>query len=73
MEERTWSEGEVELLLAVGNQLAIALDQAELYKEAASTSAKIATNPVGIATNPSSTNSKRKNLQLGAASSRSCS
>ncbi|HAX75880.1 MAG TPA: hypothetical protein DCY88_08590 [Cyanobacteria bacterium UBA11372] len=39
MEERAWSEAEVELLLAVGNQLAIALDQAELYKEAASAAA----------------------------------
>ncbi|HAZ46199.1 MAG TPA: hypothetical protein DDW76_31775 [Cyanobacteria bacterium UBA11369] len=38
-QERVWSEGEVELLLAVGNQLAIALDQAELYKEAASAAA----------------------------------
>lgn len=30
---RTWLDGEVELLLAVTDQIAIAIDQAELYKQ----------------------------------------
>jgi two-component system, NtrC family, sensor kinase len=38
---RVWSRDEVELLKAVGNQLAIAIDQAELYAESRSKSQKL--------------------------------
>ncbi len=38
-EVRSWSDHEVELLQAVATQLAIALDQAELYREAATAAA----------------------------------
>ena len=54
---RLWREEEVELLQAVGDQLAIAMDQARLYEQSRTKAQEFGANFAPITTNSSAINS----------------